>query len=243
MGNYQGKYKVQVQDNSVAIVGWEEGQAGRIHSWLEESGKYHIACFVNYNNEPLNIDSAKIYREASQFSYPTNHSFKDKPLINSSNWASSLKDYGINKALITVDNSHIRNEQIQYAIENNIELINAIHPTVIITKDAIINENVIIHAGSLIGYRSEIFSGSIISYGSIINHHCVLQTCSTIDAGVILAGNVSVGRFATIHTGTVIINRIQIGDETIVGAGSVIIKDVPPNVTVAGSPGKIIIKH
>ena len=235
--------EITVHDNSVGIVGWEEGQAGRIDSWLEKSGNYHIACFVNDNDKPLNIDPKNIFRKASQFSYPTCNSFKKKPLINSSNWASTLNDYGIKKALITTADPKKRILQIQYAKENNIELINAIHPTVIIMEDAIIDENVIIHAGSLIGYRSEIFSGSIISYKSVINHHCVLQTCSTIDAGVILAGNVSVGEFTTIHTGTVIINRKSIGENSIIGAGSVIIDDVPDNVTVVGAPGKIIKHH
>ena len=41
------QYKVKVQDNSVAIIGWEEGTAGQVHSWIEQDGKYHIACFVN----------------------------------------------------------------------------------------------------------------------------------------------------------------------------------------------------
>jgi sugar O-acyltransferase (sialic acid O-acetyltransferase NeuD family) len=234
------KYNIKAQDNSIAIVGWEEGQAGRIHSWLEKSGDYHIACFVNCTDEPLNINPKNIHREASQFSYPTNNTFKNKPLINSSNWADYIKKYSLNKALITIDDPYMRNEQIQYAIENDIELINAIHPTVSVMEDAIVEKNIIIHAGALIGYRAEICSGTFISYGSIINHHCVLKDCSTIDAGVTLAGNVSVGRFATVHTGAVIINKIKIGESSVLGAGTVVIRDVPDNATVVGVPGKII---
>lgn len=234
---------MKVKENSVALVGWEEGQAGRIHSWLEKPGYYHVACFINSSDEPINIDPRNIRREASQFSYPTNDAFKDKPLISSSNWASCIKERGINKALITIDNPHVRHEQIQYANENNIELINAIHPTVLIMEDAIIRNNVIIHAGSLVGYRSEIFSGAIISYSSIINHHCVLKICCSIDAGVVMAGNVTIGDFSTVHTGTVIKNRIRIGSNSVIGAGSVIIRDVPSNVIVAGVPGRFLKKN
>ena len=85
MGNYQGKYNIQIQDNSVAIVGWEEGTAGQIHSWLENTGIHHIACFINPSDKPLNIDVRKIDRDASQFDYLTKVNFKNKPLINSKN--------------------------------------------------------------------------------------------------------------------------------------------------------------
>ena len=56
MGNKQLANKIRVKDNSVAIVGWEEGTAGQIHSWLENTGIHHIACFINPSDKPLNID-------------------------------------------------------------------------------------------------------------------------------------------------------------------------------------------
>ena len=44
---FKKQFELKVRDNSVAIVGWEEGVAGQIHSWLEKIGVHHIACFVN----------------------------------------------------------------------------------------------------------------------------------------------------------------------------------------------------
>jgi sugar O-acyltransferase (sialic acid O-acetyltransferase NeuD family) len=234
---------MKVQENSVAIVGWEEGSAGQIHSWLEKMGIYHIACFVNPTDKALRIDNRKIRREASQFSYPTKNSFKDKPLLNSSKWAPSLKEYGIKKVLITTDDLHHRFKQIHYADENDFELINAVHPTALVMEDAIIKKNVILNARAFVGYRAEVFSGSIIDSGSQIDHHCVIKYCVTIDPGVVMAGNVTIGDFSTVHTGSVIKNRIQIGNNSIIGAGSVIVEDVPNNVTVVGVPGKIIRHH
>jgi len=234
---------VKVQENSVAIVGWEEGTAGQIHSWLEKAGIYHIACFINPSNSGLNIDPRKIQRDARLFSYPTQNRFKDKPLINASHWADIIKEYGIDTILVTTDDSHQRFEQIRYAWEKGFELINAIHPTALILEDATIKENVILHAGAFVGYRAEVFPGTIIDSGSQIDHHCVLRNCVTIDPGVVMAGNVTVADFSTVHTGSVIKNRIRIGSNSIIGAGSVIIRDVPDNVTVAGVPGRIIKYH
>ena len=77
MANKLDTYNVKVQDNSVAIIGCEEGTAGQIHSWLGKTGKYQIACFINPTDQPINIDSSKIYRDATQFAYPTKTGFKD----------------------------------------------------------------------------------------------------------------------------------------------------------------------
>ena len=243
MGNKQLANKIKVKDNSVAIVGWEEGHAGRIETWLEKVHNYHIACFINPSDTPLDIDPNKIKRDVSQFSYPTENEFKNKPLLNTSQWADSLKKIGINKALITTDNSIKRYEEICYAKENNLELINAIHPTAIIMEDAIIGNNVIMHARAFVGYRSEVFSGTIIDTNAQIDHHNVIKECVTLDPGVVTAGNVTIGKYTKVHTGTVIINRKRIGENSILGAGTVIIDDMPDNVTVVGVPGKIIKHH
>ena len=242
MGNYQGNYNVKVRDNSVAIVGWEEGTAGQIHSWLEKMGKYHISCFINPTDTPLDIDPNKIKRDVSQFSYPTENEFKNKPLLNTSQWADFLKKIGINKALITTDDSIKRYEEICYAKENNLELINAIHPTAIIMADAIIGDNVIMNARAFVGYRSEVFLGTIINTNAQIDHHNVIKECVTLNPGVVTGGNVTIGRYTVVHTGAIIINRIRIGENSILGAGTVIIKDVPDNVTVVGVPGRILDK-
>ena len=50
-----------------------------------------------------------------------------------------------------------------------------------------------------------------------------------------IGNNVVVGSNATLFP-------VEIGDNAIIGAGSVVTKDVPPNVTVAGNPARIIHK-
>ena len=45
---------------------------------------------------------------------------------------------------------------------------------------------------------------------------------------------------ASIGSGTTLLGGIVIGENATVGAGSVVTKDVPPNVTVAGNPARIL---
>ena len=67
---------IEVSQNSIAIVGWHDGGAGRIETLLEDTYNYHIACFVNPSDNPLDINPKEIKRDVSQFSYPTKNEFK-----------------------------------------------------------------------------------------------------------------------------------------------------------------------
>ena len=231
MGNKQLANKIKVKDNSVAIIGWEEGQAGRIETWLEKVHNYHIACFINPSDTPLDIDPKKINRDVSQFSYPTENEFKNKPLLNTSQWADSLKKIGINKALVTIDDPKKRYEEIFYAKENNLELINAIHPTAYLMADVLIKKNVILHEHSYIGYRTELYDGVIID-GAYLGHHNVIKDCSEIQKVRNIGGNVTIGKFSKVYVGATIINRIQVGDNSIIGAGSLVLNNIKDNTIV-----------
>lgn len=236
------KKKIVVKNNSIAIIGWEEGGAGQIHTWIEKANNCHISCFVNTDDEPVNIDPSKIDRDVSQFSYPKKDSFKDKPLINSFDWVKALLDLGINKVLVAIGDPFQRYKEIQKAKSEGITLINAIHPTALIMDDVILHDNVIVFQRAIIGYRSELFSGAFIE-SAHLSHHNVIRECATIDPGAVLGGNVTIGKCARVHIGVSIKNKIRVGDNAILGAGTVVIKDIPKNVTVVGVPGKIIKHH
>ncbi len=233
---------IKVQDNSVAIIGWHDNDAGQIHAWLEKAHGYHIACFVNPTGKPPAIDPGKIRRDSRNFSYPTKDRFKDKPLINSLDWPDLLAGLGIKNVLVTTDDHHRRFEQINMARKKGLKLINAIHPSALIMEEAVLHDNIILYPRSFIGYKTELFPGVIVT-SAHLDHHNVIKECAEIDPGAVFGGNVTIGAFTTVHTGAVIINRIKVGENSILGAGTVIIEDVPDNVTVVGVPGKIIKYH
>jgi serine O-acetyltransferase len=49
-----------------------------------------------------------------------------------------------------------------------------------------------------------------------------------------------IGNGVLIGAGAIVLGNIKVGDCARIGAGSVVVKDVPPRVTVAGVPAKII---
>lgn len=233
---------ILVKNESVAIIGWEEGGAGFIDSWLEKETNYHISCFINVSNKLISIDASeeRYRRDVSQFAYPTRDSFKGKPLVTSERWIEILKDLGITKVLCISGSNTLDGVCINHARNNGFELINAIHPTSLILEDAKISDNVVIFPRAIVGYRSEISSGVLLNTGCQIDHHNSIGFCSRVNPGVVTAGNVTVGEYSTLHTGAVVKNKIRIGRNTIIGAGAVVIKDVPDNVVCVGVPGRII---
>lgn len=87
--------------------------------------------------------------------------------------------------------------------------------------------------------------------GIVIGETCVIGDDVTIYQGVTLGGTGKEKgkRHPTLHnnvlvaTGAKVLGSIIIGENSKVGAGSVVLKEVPPNSTVVGIPGRVVITN
>ena len=225
---------------SVGVIGWYEGLAGLIDSWLPETG-YEVKYFFTVNNEHEQVDtSAHIRYGNKQFSYPSDGKYKNRPLIEDAYWYTNASAYDVDGFIVALDDNAERVHNISEAAKRGVPLFNAIHPTAILMKDSVIGKNCVIHAKALIGYKVILGNGVIINTGSQLDHHVVAEDGVRIDPGCVLASNVLIKKCATLHTSTTVINKIVIGENSVTGAGSVIIRDVPANTRVAGVPARQI---
>lgn len=103
-----------------------------------------------------------------------------------------------------------------------------------------------IHPGAKIGRRFFIDHGM----GIVIGETCEIGDNVTIFQGVTLGGTGKERgkRHPTLHdnvlvaTGAKVLGSITIGENSKVGAGSVVLKNVPPNSTVVGIPGTVVVQ-
>ncbi|HWO78570.1 MAG TPA: serine O-acetyltransferase [Bacillus sp. (in: firmicutes)] len=103
-----------------------------------------------------------------------------------------------------------------------------------------------IHPGAKIGRRFFIDHGM----GVVIGETCEIGDNVTVFQGVTLGGtgkekgkrHPTIKDNALIATGAKVLGSIVIGENAKIGAGSVVLKDVPPNSTVVGIPGKVVIQ-
>lgn len=103
-----------------------------------------------------------------------------------------------------------------------------------------------IHPGAKIGRRLFIDHGM----GVVIGETCEIGDNVVLYQGVTLGGtgkekgkrHPTLKDNVLVASGAKILGSITIGENSKVGAGSVVLKDVPPNATVVGIPGKVVIQ-
>ncbi|SHK99716.1 serine O-acetyltransferase [Desulforamulus aeronauticus] len=103
-----------------------------------------------------------------------------------------------------------------------------------------------IHPGARIGEGLFIDHGS----GVVIGETAELGDNVTIYQGVTLGGtgkekgkrHPTIGNNVVISSGAKVLGSFTVGDNVKIGAGSVVLKTVPPNCTVVGVPGRIVIR-
>ena len=103
-----------------------------------------------------------------------------------------------------------------------------------------------IHPGAQIGRRFFIdhAMGVLIGETTIIGDDCVLYQNVTLGGTGKETGkrHPTLGNNVMVGVGAAVLGSITIGDNSKIGGGSVVVKDVPPNCTVVGVPGHIVVQ-
>ena len=103
-----------------------------------------------------------------------------------------------------------------------------------------------IHPGATIGRRFFIDHGM----GVVIGETCEIGDNVTVYQGVTLGGtgkekgkrHPTIKDNVLIASGAKVLDSMEIGENAKIGAGSVVLNEVPPNSTVVGIPGKVIMR-
>jgi sugar O-acyltransferase (sialic acid O-acetyltransferase NeuD family) len=163
---------------------------------------------------------------------------RNPPVLGGADWLASVPDV---RVVIAIGSTAPRH-RIARLIEDKYGTRSAVlrHPRAWIGDDVAIGEGSIVCAGAVMTTNIAIGRHVQIHVNATVGHDTTLGNFVTVAPGANVSGRVEIGEGAFVGVGAVIVPDIKIGRWSIVGAGAVVTKDVPSDVTVAGSPAKVI---
>lgn len=144
---------------------------------------------------------------------------------------------------VAVGNNHVRAKLLLNMQEKGANIATLVHPSASIGKQVTLGKGTVVLAGAVINILSSVGAGCIVNTSATVDHDCQLGDFVHIAPGVNLAGTVTLENYVFIGAGGTVIPNMTIGANATVGAGATVIRPVCENVTVVGTPAKVIKQH
>lgn len=170
---------------------------------------------------------------------PTPRAVLGVPVVGDDLALADLRGQGLLKLFVAIGDNRLREKLGRKAREQGFVLVNAIHPSAVISPSVRIGEGVAVMAGVAINADSRVADLAIVNTGAIVDHDCVLGAACHLGPASALAGGVTLGERAFLGVGARAIPGVTIGADTIVGAGGVVVRNLPDAVLAIGVPAKI----
>jgi sugar O-acyltransferase (sialic acid O-acetyltransferase NeuD family) len=162
----------------------------------------------------------------------------EKPILGDFDWIENYR--GKLHAVCAVGDPHHRARLVRLGSRQGVVWPDIIHPSAILTRWVTLGEGVIIGANSVFTNQITIGNHVHVNLACTVGHNVFLHDFVTLAPGVHISGEVTIEEGCYIGSGVNTIEKLRIGEWSVIGAGSVVIRNVPPNVTVAGVPARII---
>ncbi|MCI8418112.1 MAG: acetyltransferase [Lachnospiraceae bacterium] len=156
----------------------------------------------------------------------------------------NLKEYekwkDTHEFIVAVGNCKIRSE-IQKWIERNTKITVLVHPNAVLGENVVLGAGTVIMANAVINSASILGKGVIVNTGSTIDHDCRIGNYVHAAPGSHISGTVFIGDRVWVGVGSCIVNNVSICDECVIGAGATVIADIERKGTYVGVPAKRVV--
>lgn len=117
-----------------------------------------------------------------------------------------------------------------------------IHPSVVVSPDAVIGYNTVIMPNAVISCGVKIGDHCIILPNTVVSHDSIVGDYCCLGSNISISGSVRIGSSCYIGSGTKMRENVSIGDRTLIGLGSNVVSDIEADAVAVGSPAKMIRK-
>lgn len=137
--------------------------------------------------------------------------------------------------------SYVRNRVYAMLKELGFRLPSIISKNAIIQEDVIIGDGTCVLNNALINAGTKIGECCIIGPGAIVEHHCNVGDFVTCATGSIFAAGSTIGNNSILSIGAIVVSHKEICSNCFIGAGSVAINNISVEGTYYGVPARKII--
>lgn len=170
---------------------------------------------------------------------PTPRQVLGVPVVGDDLALPGLRAQGLSRLFVAIGDNRLRQKLGRKAREQGFSLVNAIHPSAVVSPSARLGAGIAVMAGVAINAETRVDDLAILNTGAVVDHDCRLAEACHLGPASALAGGVTVGERAFLGVGARAIPGVSIGADTIVGAGGVVVRDLPDAVLAIGVPAKI----
>lgn len=165
----------------------------------------------------------------------------DLPVLGGGDW---LRESGEGVAVVvTIGDAAVRRRLVARLEGDGAHFATLVHPAAVLTPWVALGEGCAVMAGSTFTADVTLGRHVMVNPGCTLAHDVDVGDFAYLSPGVDLAGRAVVEEDAYLGTGAVVIPGRRVGARSVVGAGAVVVHDVPPDVTVAGVPARILREH
>lgn len=147
--------------------------------------------------------------------------------------------------VVAIGDNYSRQQLVKQilAIKEDFNFVTAIHPSVLLGKDASLGKGCVIMAGVIINNNCIVENHCFLATKSSLDHDSFMEQFSSLSPGVTTGGRVRIGYCSAIGIGASILHYRKVGQFCVIGGNSLVNKDIEDFSVAFGTPARIMRKR